>query len=233
MRASRPVSLSIAVSIVLGLAACGGDDSSADDERLTRAEYDLLVRQHRETVALLKATPGESAADVQKVIDSARRQCGELRSSGPILKATGPSCDVALEATESLGGFAAAAEKCGEEDAACLDRALGDLVTSLEGVVSAFGGVEKAIEGADLSAACREVLIGPAKEREILGQVATAGRALVDAGKEAEAAPDDSAAQERYAEAGTRFETAAGAVDDLDETGESSNPKPCESDVEA
>ncbi|WP_036725960.1 hypothetical protein [Patulibacter minatonensis] len=227
MRGSRSLSLSLVLCCSAALAGCGGGDD--DRTRLSRGEFDVLVRQHREAVELTKDDP-ETAADVQRYVSTARKQCKELEAAGPVLRTTAPACRSAADALDAFATFGEDAEACGEEDVACLDEAVEGLVTGSDRVVRAYDESAKAIDGIEASERCRAALRGPEEDRDALAAVRDAGRELLTAQKKATAGGD--ATGDRVEAAAKRFEAAAGALERLDTDLEASDPAPCEADVE-
>jgi methyl-accepting chemotaxis protein len=234
VRGSRSPSLLLIAAVALGLTACGGGDdpSSADGQRLTKAELALMTKQHRESVAVLEDPP-ESAAEIRAYAATAKRQCGELRASGAVLRATAPACDGSVTALETMVRFGEASDACGDDDAACVERALTGLVTSFDRLTRSFGDVRKAVAGVEAGAACREVLQGSEGLHESMDELRDQARELASALRAVTRAKDEetaATAATAYESAAKRFEAAAaaleqeGGADDLD-------PAPCAPDV--
>ncbi|MGE4426034.1 MAG: hypothetical protein AB7G37_06260 [Solirubrobacteraceae bacterium] len=219
MRATRFLSVVLTLTTVLTLAACGGDDATSD-ARLTRADYELLVKQHREQEALLKREP-TTLEGVKKLGRAMERMCDEYGDAGPVLRAAAPSCDASVSSLASMMEFSELAESCGEDDPECLDEALEGFVGTFGGFVRAFEEGNGQVAALDLSPDCRAALSAPKEAVALFVEIRDSGRALLSA--------DDGDLEK----AGARFDAALNALADSDPALVDTDPAPCEKDIEA
>jgi hypothetical protein len=231
MRASRrPLPVLLTLALTAGLAGCGGEDDSADGERLTRAEYDLMVKQYGEAKAL---GDGTTDADLRRAVRVSRRHCDELQGSGTVLRATAPACRKAIEASEAL--VAAAGDECGDDDAACQERSFTRLVDAVDDLTTALERNARAVSRIDAEDACRTVLSGGPDLLSDARAVRESGRRTVAALKAIDSADEGGAdaAVDRANAANDQFSSALEAFGRSSGDLEAQDPKACENDVEA
>lgn len=230
MRASGALSLLLVLASGAGLVACGGDDESspADGERLTRAEYDLVERHYDESKKAL-ADADESLAALERNVAMVKRQCGELRASGAVLRGSAAGCDGYVASLDAFVAFGSGSAECGDDDQACIDRELEKLVGAFENATNGYATTRAALEEADVSEACREVLLGSEADVDAFRAARDAGREMLAAGKALEQDPENADAAKRLEVASGRFETALGTFEDLDTA--LPRPTPCRADV--
>jgi hypothetical protein len=230
VRASRVLALLVVAVSATTTTACGGDD---DGEPLTRAEYELLVRQHREATELTKDPP-ETTAEMRTYLGAAERQCAQLADSGALLRSVAPSCQDVIDALSSLSAFSARGEACPEDDdGACSFRALEGLVGSFGDLVDSLEESERAVGAADVGSACRAALIGPTDFRASLKAIRDTGRETLAAHRALDDADGDTgAASKRLEQASGRFDAATDAFSKQGDAVAGTDPRPCEADVQ-